>query len=203
MKNILQFLRTTLAGGILFLVPIVVLGIVLGKAIAFAHKVVDPLAERLPVESVIGLHTPMLLAIGVIVLFCFFAGFFARMALAQKIVSGLEASVLSNIPGYEFLKNVGQSMLGVKQPEAYPVVLARFDDAWQIGFQVEVTENGLVAVFVPDAPNAFSGVVYFMSPDRITPANIPLAATLKCLKRLGAGSNPLLRGVSLAAATTK
>ena len=203
MKNILQFLRTTLAGGILFLVPIVVLVIVLGKALALTHKFVDPLAKRIPVESVIGLQTPMLLGVGVIVLFCFLAGFFARMALAQKIVSGLEAAVLSNVPGYEFLKGVGQSVLGIQPAEAYPVVLARFDDAWQIGFQVEALENGLVAVFVPDAPNAHSGAVYFMTPDRITPANIPLAATLKCLKRLGAGSNPLLRGVSLEITSTK
>jgi uncharacterized membrane protein len=203
MRNILQFVRTTLVGGLLFLVPIVVLVIVLGKALALVHQVVDPLAEHIPVHSVIGLRTPMLLAIGAIVLFCFLAGFFARTAAAKKVVSRLETTVLSNVPGYEFLKGMGESMLGVEKQGAYPVVLVRFDDAWQLGFQVEVIENGLVAVFVPDAPNAHSGAVYFMTPDRITPANIPLAATLKCLNRLGAGSNPLLRGVSLGATSTK
>ena len=35
-------------GGILFLVPIIVLIIVLNKALAIAHKLVDPIAARLP-----------------------------------------------------------------------------------------------------------------------------------------------------------
>ena len=199
MRRILQFLRTTLVGGLLFLVPITILVMVLGKAVAVAHKVVDPLAEHLPVHSMIGLRTPVLLAIGVMVLFCFFTGCFARTALAKKITNGLEGAVLSNVPGYEFLKGMSESTLGVAKEGAYPVVLVRFDDAWQIGFQVEAIENGLVAVFIPDAPNPQSGAVHLLMADRITPAEIPLAAALKCLKRLGAGSNALLRGLSLGA----
>ena len=203
MKKILQFLRTTLVGGILFLVPIVVLVIVLGKALALAHTIMDPLAAHLPVASVIGLRTPMLLAIGVLVVFCFLAGLFARTAAAKGLVRRLEAAVLSSVPGYEFLKGMGESMLGVERSGAYPVVLARFDDSWQIGFQIEVLENGFVVVFLPGAPNPQAGAVYLMSPDRVTPAGVPPAATLKCLKRLGAGSNALLRGTAVQAALTK
>jgi len=203
MKRLLRFLRTTLVGGLLFLVPIVVLVIVLGKALVLAHKFVDPLAEHLPVRSIIGLQTPMLLAGGVIVLFCFLAGFFARTVLAQRIVSGLESAVLSNVPGYEFLKRMGESMLGIERDGAYPVVLARFDDASQIGFRVEVLENGFVVVFVPGAPNANAGDVYLMTPDRVSPIDVPPARMLKCLKRLGMGSDTLLRGLSIGAASAK
>jgi uncharacterized membrane protein len=203
MKKILQFLRTTLVGGLLFLVPIVVLMIVLGKALALAHKIMDPLAKHLPVESVIGLRTPMLLAGGVIVLFCFLAGFFARTVLARKIVSGLEVAVLSNVPGYEFLKRMSESMLGVEKDGAYPVVLARFDDASQIGFQIEALENGIVVVFVPGVPNPNEGEVYLMTPDRVSPVAVPPARALKCLKRLGAGTNALLRGHPIGAVSAK
>ena len=202
MKRLLQFLRTTLVGGLLFLVPIVVLVIVVGKALAVVHKVVDPLAEHLPVHSIIGLRTPMLLAIGVIVVFCFLAGLFARSAVAKGLVSRLESAVLSSVPGYEFLKSMGESILGVEKDGAYSVVLARFDDALQIGFRIEVLENGLVVVFVPGVPNANSGDVYLMTPDRVTPAKVPPGATLKCLKRLGAGSNALLCGTAVQATST-
>ena len=196
MKRILKFSRTTLVGGLLFLVPIVVLLGVLGKALAVAHKLVDPLAERVPVESFIGLRTPVLLALGILVAFCFLAGLLARSALAQKAVKKLEAAVLSNLPGYEFFKGMGESMLGVEKEGSYPVVLARFDDTWQIGFRVDELANGLVAVFVPGAPNPQSGSVYYMTAERVTPADIPPAAALKCLQRLGAGSGALLRGLS-------
>ena len=47
MKDFGHFLRTTLVDGILFPVPIIVLIIVLSKALAIAHKLVDPIAARL------------------------------------------------------------------------------------------------------------------------------------------------------------
>jgi hypothetical protein len=47
------------------------------------------------------------------------------------------------------------------------------------------------------------GILFMVTPGQITPANIPPAATLKCLKRLGAGSNPLRRGVSLETVAAK
>ena len=197
MKRPLQFLRTALVGGLLFLVPIVVLVIVLGKALAIVHKVVDPLAERLPVHSIIGLRTPMLLAIAIIVLFCFLAGVLARTALAKKLVRSLETAVLANVPGYELLKGMGESMLGVEKQTGHQVVLARIEDAWQIAFLVERLEGGHVAVFVPGAPNPLSGSVYFMTEDRIKAVDIAAAGAMKCLRRVGAGSNALLHGLDL------
>ncbi|MGB6909821.1 MAG: DUF502 domain-containing protein [Methyloceanibacter sp.] len=196
MKSILPYLRTTLMGGLLFLVPITALVIVLGKALGLAHKLMDPLAVRIPVESVMGLRTPMLLGIVVIVLFCFFAGLFARTALAQKIVHGLEEAVLSKIPGYEMLKSTGESIVGVENQKAYSVVLVRFDEAWQIGLRIEELQNGLLVIYIPGAPDPLSGSVYFMTSDRVVPTRIPIAATLKCLKGLGGGANTLLHGLS-------
>jgi uncharacterized membrane protein len=203
MKKLLQFVRTTLVGGLLFLVPIVVLGIVLGKALGIARKIVEPLAAHLPVHSIIGLQTPLLLAVGGIVLLCFLAGFFARTLLARKIVNRLETAVLSNVPGYEFLKRMGESTLGVEKDGGYPVVLVRFDDAAQIGFQIEVLENGRVAVFVPGVPNANAGEVYIINSTRVSLLEVPAARALKCLKQLGVGTGALVRGSDLSAAAAK
>jgi len=76
---------------------------------------------------------------------------------------------------------------------AYPVVLAGFNDAWQIGFQIEALKNGLVTVFVPDAPNPKSGTIHLITSDRVKFVDIAPAAALECLRRLGAGSDALLR----------
>jgi uncharacterized membrane protein len=187
-------MRTTLVGGLVFLVPLVVLAVVAGKALALARKVVEPLAAWLPVESVLGLRAPLLLAGGVIVIICFLAGFLARTVLARRVVRKLETAVLSSVPGYEFLKHMSESMLGLEREGAYPVVLVRFDDSSQIGFQIEVLEDGCVVVFVPGVPNANAGDVYVMNADRIVPLNVPSARMMKCLQRLGVGSAELLRG---------
>jgi uncharacterized membrane protein len=196
MKSILSFLKTTILGGLLFLVPVMALVFVLGKAVELTRDLLDPLAAQIPVESFLGLQTPMGLAIGVIVLISFFAGLIARRTSAQKIVRGLETTVLSKIPGYEIVKSMGTDMLGSEDKEAHPVVLTRFDDGWQLGLRIEELENGLVVVFVPDAPSPHSGAVHFMTPDRVVPAGIPITSMLKCLKGLGAGSDATLRGIS-------
>jgi uncharacterized membrane protein len=192
MKPILKFIRTSLVGGILFLLPIIVVAIIAGKALAIAHKIVGPLAAHLPMESVIGLDTPKLLAIGLLILFCFLTGVFARTALAQKGINWLETSVLSNVPGYEFFKNLSGNLLGHETKQTYPTVLARIEDAWQLAFLVERLEGGHVAVFVPGVPSPQSGSVYFMTEDRIRLLDIPSPAATKCLKRYGLGANALL-----------
>jgi uncharacterized membrane protein len=83
------------------------------------------------------------------------------------------------------------------------MVLAQIEDAWQIAFLVERLEGGHMAVFVPGAPNPLSGSVYFMTQDRIKAVDIPASVAMKCLRRVGAGSNALLQGTALQAALTK
>ena len=54
MNRFLKFVRATLVGGVLFLLPLIVVVIIVGKALAIARKFVTPLAAHLPGESVIG-----------------------------------------------------------------------------------------------------------------------------------------------------
>jgi uncharacterized membrane protein len=121
----LRFFRTTLAGGILFLIPIVVVAVVIEKAFGLAHKIVAPLAAHLPFESMLGLQTPRVLAILLILLFCFAAGAITRTSRAQRVVDALESKVLFNLPGYELFKSIGQSTLGVAPEMGQEVVLIR------------------------------------------------------------------------------
>ncbi|HUA39179.1 MAG TPA: DUF502 domain-containing protein [Candidatus Sulfopaludibacter sp.] len=194
MNRILKLVRTTLAGGILFLLPVIVAVVIVGKALAIARKLVTPLAAHLPVGSVIGLHTPELLAIMLLILFCFLAGFLARTVIAQKAITWLETAVLSNVPGYEFIKGISGDLLAVENQPAHPIVLARIGDAWQMALLVERVEGGHHAVFVPDVPHPQSGSLYYLTEDRIRIVELPPKSVLKCLKRYGLGSNALLGG---------
>ena len=77
------FLKTTMIGGILFLVPFAVLAVILGKVVPFAQKLADPLAELIPFESVVGFDVPVLLALVLIFLFCFLVGLLAKTRAAS------------------------------------------------------------------------------------------------------------------------
>ncbi len=45
MKKMLQFLKTTVIGGIVFLVPLVILGVIVGQAFSVAYAVFVPLGS--------------------------------------------------------------------------------------------------------------------------------------------------------------
>ena len=194
MKNVLDFLKTTLLGGIFFLVPIVVVAFVVVNVLDIAGAIVEPVATLIPVQSVSGISMARLLAGALLVLICFLAGLLANAALAKNLVDWLESAVLRDLPGYAVIKSIGESMAGIEKDHTHQAVLARIEDSWQIAFLVERIDGGYVAVFVPDAPNPWSGSVLFMTEDRIKSLGLSRAELLKCLARLGVGSNSLLAG---------
>jgi uncharacterized membrane protein len=194
MKALGEFIRTTLIGGILFLLPIVVLIVVLGKAQDISSRIVAPVAQRMPVPSVGGVAVAKILAIAVIALFCLFAGLFARTRFAKRSVGWLERGLLSKVPGYDFFKAVSESLVGFETEHAQEVVLVRVEEALQIGFLMERVENDRYAVFVPGAPSIWSGSVYFMTEERFQRVHISRAEAMKCLGQLGEGTNQLLAG---------
>jgi len=192
MKSIIRFIRMTFVGGILFLVPIIVIVAVVGKALVIVDNIISPMAAHLP--SIIGNAPPKVLAGVILVLICFFAGIFARTVVAGRFVRRLETSFLSNLPGYEFMKGIGEGFLGVESKHTHEVVLAWVEESWQFGFLMERIDDGHVAVFLPGAPSPTSGSVYFLTEDRIRPIELPAGSAMKCLKQLGTGANDLLRG---------
>ena len=192
MKAISHFLRITVLGGVLFLTPIVALVFILGKAFDFARRALKPVTAIIPDRLVSGATTEAIMAIVLIAILCFLAGLFARTRLAQRIVAGLESSVLSKVPAYEYLKQAGASVMGLGEMADHPVVLTQLGGAWRIGVQTGVMGGGLVAVFVPNSPNPMSGSVFLVAADSVRPASVPLAAAIGCLRRCGAGSEAFL-----------
>lgn len=190
MKPVFRFVRATLTGGILFLVPFTVLFIIIAKALWLADKVVVPLTKTVHAEGLIGIRGEKVVAVVFLILVCFLAGIIARTRRAKSVVGRLEGSVLSYVPGYAFFKGVGESLLEGEEAAHWQVVLVHIEEpSWQIGLLIERFENGLIAVYVPDAPNPKSGMVHFLTPDRVLPVNASSPVALKCLRRLGEGGN--------------
>ena len=71
MKAISHFILTTFLGGVLFLAPIVVLGLILGKAYDFARRGLQPVTALIPDRFASGPTASAILAILVLALACF------------------------------------------------------------------------------------------------------------------------------------
>ena len=96
-----RLIKTTILGGILFLVPIVIFVAIIGKALKLSSLIAAPLAERLFVDSAGGFAAVHILAVAILIAICFVAGLAARTTVAKKLVTSLEMNVLDKIPAYE------------------------------------------------------------------------------------------------------
>jgi uncharacterized membrane protein len=189
----LKLIRTTVVGGIIFLIPIAIFVAVIGQGLKITGALAKPVADVLPVNVIGGIATAHVLAVALLLLICFMAGLLARLALARNAVDALEANVLVRLPAYALLKTKTQSMLSPEDIEGMSVVVVPFDDLWQIGFEIERIEGGKVALFLPGSPDPWSGSVCVAEEDRVTPLDLPVAAVANMVRRLGRGANEALR----------
>jgi len=191
----LRFIKTTVLGGIIFIVPIVIFVAIIGKALSLINKFAMPLANLFAVDAIGGIAVVHLLSLAILVLICFIAGLAAKTASARNVVRSLEVNVLEKIPAYELLKTKTQSVLTPEEMKSIRPAMVRFDDSWQIVFKVERLADGKVVIFLPGSPDPWSGAICVVTEDRVTPLDITIQAAVKMMKRLGRGATDTLQHV--------
>lgn len=193
MNKVLGFVRTTLVGGVLYLIPLIILVAVIGKALQIAHKFVPVFARPIAALQLGHILTPPVFAFLLVVVFCFLAGLFSRTKLARGLAGFIDSKVLINIPGYGLFRSMAGGSSGIESYADHPVLVSLDDDAWQIAFVVDTISEREVAVYVPGAPETRSGSLYFLPPDRLKPVHASSATAFQTLRRMGVGSAELLR----------
>jgi uncharacterized membrane protein len=187
------FVKTTVIGGIVFLVPFIAVIFVLGKAFQVMRGIAEPLTAALPMIDTVGeIVLVDLFAVALILAVCFVAGLAARAAAAGRLVKSLETRVLSRVPFYHFVKGMTESVVEVESNTTMRSVLVRLDDYSQLAFEVERLPGGDVVVFLPGAPNPWSGAVCIVAAERVTSLDAPMLAAVQNIKHLGKGSAKLL-----------
>lgn len=193
MKSILKIIKATFLGGILFLAPLVVLLIILEKGYGIIQKVTLPLVNFLSRVHVLGIALQELVGIIILILICFTAGLLARTAGAKKLIHKLENGVLSFVPGYSFMKSMNENIMGLESKEDLKVILVPTDAGWQFAFLIEQINENNFTVFIPDAPNPWSGSVCFVEKKDIKEIDMTQKEALACIRKLGFGSKELLK----------
>ncbi|SFD29949.1 DUF502 domain-containing protein [Flavobacterium phragmitis] len=193
MKSIFKIIKATFLGGILFLAPLVVLLVILEKGYGIIQKVTLPLVNNLPRVHVLGIALQELVGIVIIILICFIAGLLARTAKAKNLIQKLEDGILSFVPGYSFMKSMNENIMGIESKEDLKVILVPTDAGLQFAFLIEQIDDNNFTVFVPDAPNPWSGSVVFVEKKDIKEIDMTQKQALACIRKLGFGSKELLK----------
>lgn len=192
MKSLFAFLKATVLGGIVFLVPIVVTVLVLGKALQLSVRIAGPMARVLPIDSVAGIALADFVGLLLIMILCFLAGLAARSAVARNIVRRAEDRLLWNIPGYTLIKGITEGLGATRESATLQPVLAKLDDAAQIAFEIERLPDGRVVVFVPGTPDLWSGDVMLMVEERVELLPTTAVAVAQTLRRYGRGMSEIM-----------
>lgn len=194
MRAAVGFLRATLVGGVMFLLPVGVVLVVAGKLYAIARggaqAVHDALFPQMASQVI-----PFLLALIVLLGIALAAGLFARTRTGLRVFSTLEELILSRLPVYTLLKQTLADMAGgasrLAGDREVKVVAVRLDDQRVLGFLVDRAPDGDMVVFLPGAPSAFTGSVSIVTPDRVTETALTPQDVLGAMRRLGAGLQTL------------
>ena len=187
--------RTTIVGGLLFLLPIAVLSLIIGKVFQWFRAIAKPLEAYVPIESFAGFLVADLLAVLAILLVCFLAGLAARMENLRVLSSSLEQLLVGSIPGYTFAKSmVGGLVQADDEIGKMKPVMVRMDDFHQLAFEVERTPRGYVSIYLPGAPNPLSGTVAYFESERVEALDLEPHEAMKIIRVLGRnGSNRLVK----------
>ncbi len=191
MKRQFGFLKTTALGGVLFLLPLIVIGALVGQAVPIVVAIAEFIGRIIPVSSAWGVALIMALAIGVCVMLCFLAGFIARLSMGRRLSHWMERNVLLIFPRYAVVRDqmAGSVGGGVIQSTLKPV-LVTFDDHQVVAFESDrfITADhhpGRVVIYMPGAPDPWSGQIVFVEPHRVQPLDIEFSIAIDMCKGLG------------------
>jgi uncharacterized membrane protein len=199
-----EFLKTTIVGGVLFLVPVALLLAALGHALRLAVKITQPISSGLHLDQIgkiAGIGMVTILAVFLLFLVSFIAGLVARTKMGGLISGWFENSFFDSFPKYQTFKSMAQ---GLEQLESenndLKPVLVSMEGGWQPGYLLEPLEHDWVAVFVPHAPTPMAGTIRYFPADRVRVLDIPMSTVTEIVKNMGVGSRTALRGTNLSQA---
>jgi uncharacterized membrane protein len=194
MRGIVTFFNRTAIGGVLFLLPLALVIFLAGQLVVLLRPVAVEVAGILGGFAI----GPFWLGAAVIVtliVLAFVSGLAATTFVGRRLTERLEVFVLNQVPGYSIVKSAAadaaSSMAAIDQSDRKKAVLIASDGMWQIGFVTDEIGDGLLAVFIPDAPSPEAGALVYVARDRVVDSGLSVSDALACLRRLGARTPPL------------
>ena len=189
----LHFLRATLVGGVLFLLPLGVVLVVFDRLVALVAPVAQTLHDTLFPQARTDAGA-LTVSLALLALIAFSAGLVARSGWGRAVFQKLEDRLLLRVPVYALLRDTLQSIAGsadqIAQSRNGGVVLVRLDDQILIGIVKERLSNGTSVVFLPGAPSALSGTIALVDDDRLAPTEMTVADVFARMRALGTGLAP-------------
>lgn len=191
--------RRSLAGGLLILLPMVIVGTIFRWIYDVASGIISPFTG--PFITTFGLPKVLadLLVVALLVLLCFLIGSLVATRVGAWLWQRAEEVLMARVPGYRSIREITAQLLGNSNDS--PFKRGEVARIWLYGRQVDVSVGGLVTarhtdgrvtVFVPTGPNPTTGFIYHVSPDLVEMhPEIRVEQLMKTVIACGAGTAAL------------
>ena len=195
MEQIKNFLSTSLLGGLVVILPTVIMFFLLRWLLTLVTGAIQPLTTlvvtRLQLQEILA----DALVIAIILGTCFAVGVFVRTRLGSFLYSTVENRILKVAPGYSLIKETVVQILGSSRKSLFSsVALVQLfgNETLASAFITDRHIDGSYTVFVPTGPNPTSGNIFHLRAEYVHPVNVPIEAALKSIISCGVGSTKLI-----------
>ncbi len=194
MKNIKSFLKTTMLGGVLVVLPLVILILVFRWLYEFVADKIKPLTYVLLETVKLQEFIASLLALILILLSFFVVGLLVKTRLGQFSIEKLEIKFLMKLPLYKFIKETVLQLVGTEKHLFKSVALVNLfgNETRVTAFITEEHDDGSYTVFVPSGPAPTAGFVYHLTGNNVQIVDYPIDKAMRTIFSVGAGSKELL-----------
>jgi len=192
MKGLAEFLKTTVIGGLLVVVPVYFTMLLLAKALGGVLALLGPIVALLP-DRVHRFGT--VLAVALVVLVCFVLGLAARTRIGRRVIEIFERRVLERLPGFAMLRSVVRRVSGTSDDAQFQPVLVEIEEALTPGFIVEELDADRFVVLVPSVPTPAAGSLYILPRERVHWVDVPVTGAVAVITRWDAGTGKLVKAM--------
>ena len=194
MKSIIEFLKTSLIGGLFVLLPLILFYLLLAEMLELVVMLATPIADLFPEGTFDRVKAPVVMALILIVGASFLFGLALRSMTLRRLGLWIERTMFGRLPLYNAVKSLSRALVGAKEDIAFrSAVLNSPDGEREIVYVIEDHGEGQLTVLVPWAPASFAGSVKIVNSDRIEMLDAGLGDVSRVLSHWGVGVHDLIR----------
>jgi uncharacterized membrane protein len=194
MKKLKKFIKTTILGGVIVLLPVLLTGFLLNWLFNFITGLIYPLTKMVVEKAHMQKYVADVLVILIIIAICFMVGLFIRTKLGNFFHRQIEKRILKVMPGYTLFRNTIKQFLGQEKAPVSRVALVQAfgNSTLMTGFVTDEHPDGRYTVFVPSALNPTTGLILHLEREYVHLVNVSVEETMRSIISCGAGSTILL-----------
>lgn len=187
MKRRINTATTTIVGGAVFLVPLVVVIFFGSKLLSFMEGLLQPIEARTGDLAFGGVAFTTIVALLLILIACYLFGLLGRTKQGRGVLQWAQKGVAVVVPSFgmynELLNEIGGEGANAS------VVLVPTDAGWTLAISFEAQGDGPRLVFIPGAPQWTEGSIALAPPENIRPTDLTVAELIALLRRCGRSSD--------------